>query len=53
MKFKNKLVIWKTAWQHLLNTHQGAAFSMSANLEDPAMATGLEKVSPHPNSQEG
>ena len=26
---------------------------MSANLEDPAVATGLEKVNPHPNSQEG
>ena len=24
-----------------------------ATLEDPAVATGLEKVSPHPNSQEG
>ena len=24
-----------------------------ANLEDPAVATGLEKVNPHPNSQEG
>ena len=27
--------------------------SMSANLEDPAVATGLEKVNPCPNSQEG
>ena len=27
--------------------------SMSANLEDPAVATGLEKVNPRPNSQEG
>ena len=26
---------------------------MSANLADPAGATGLEKVSPHPSSQEG
>ena len=26
---------------------------MSANLEDPAVATGLEKVSPHPSSKEG
>ena len=26
--------------------------SMSANLENPAVATGLEKVSPYPNSQE-
>ena len=26
---------------------------MSANLEDPAVASGLEKVNPHPNSQEG
>ena len=25
---------------------------MSANLEDPALATGLEKVNFHPNSQE-
>ena len=28
------------------------ALNTSANLEDPAMATGLEKVNPHPNSQE-
>ena len=33
--------------------HQGFAFIMSANLEDPAVATGLEKVTAHPNSQEG
>ena len=33
--------------------HQGFAFIMSANLEDPEMATGLEKVNRHPNSQEG
>ena len=26
--------------------------SMPANLEDPAVATGLEKVNPHSNSQE-
>ena len=26
---------------------------MSANLEDPAVATGLEKVDPHPSSKEG
>ena len=32
--------------------HQGFAFIMSANLEDPTVATGLEKVNPHPNSQE-
>ena len=25
---------------------------MSANLEDTAVATGLENVNPHPNSQE-
>ena len=25
---------------------------MSANLENPAVATGLEKVNPHPSSQE-
>ena len=25
---------------------------MLANLEDPAVTTGLEKVNPHPNSQE-
>ena len=29
------------------------AFNMSANLEDPAVAIGLEKISPHPISQEG
>ena len=27
--------------------------SMSANLENPPMATGLEKITLHPNSQEG
>ena len=32
--------------------HQGVALNMSANLEDPGVATGLEKVNPHPNSQE-
>ena len=26
---------------------------MSANLENTAVATGLEKVNPHPSSQEG
>ena len=25
---------------------------LSANLEDPAVVTGLEKANPHPNSQE-
>ena len=33
--------------------HQGVSFNMLANLEDPVVATGLEKVNPHPNSQEG
>ena len=28
-------------------------FNMSAVLEDPTVATGLENVDPHPNSQEG
>ena len=32
--------------------HQHFAFIMSANLEELAVATGLEKVNPHPNSQE-
>ena len=32
--------------------HQGVTFNMSANREDPAVATGLEEVNPHPNSQE-
>ena len=31
----------------------GFAFIMSANLEDPAVATVLEKVSTHPSFQEG
>ena len=26
---------------------------MSVNMEDPSVATGLEKVNPHQNSQEG
>ena len=29
------------------------AFNMSINLEDPAVAAGLEKINPHPNPQEG
>ena len=33
--------------------HQGFAFIMSANLEDPAVATELEKVNPHPSFQKG
>ena len=32
--------------------HQGFAFPVSANLEDPSVATGLEKVNSHLNSQE-
>ena len=32
---------------------EGIAFNMSANLEHPAVATGLEKVNPQPNSQDG
>ena len=30
-----------------------AVLNLSANLENPALATGLEKVNLHPNSQEG
>ena len=33
--------------------HQGVAFIVSANLKDPAVATGLETVNPHLDSQEG
>ena len=33
--------------------YQSVALFMSANLEDPAVATGLEKVNLYPNSQEG
>ena len=33
--------------------YQSVALNMSANLKDPAVATGLEKVNPHSNSQEG
>ena len=33
--------------------YQGIAFNMLANLEDPAMATGLEKVNPQSSCQEG
>ena len=36
----------------LKDDYQSAALNKSANLENPAVATGLEKVSPHPNSQE-
>ena len=32
---------------------QGFAFIMSANLEDPEVATELEKINPHPNSPKG
>ena len=37
----------------LKDDYQSAALNKSANLENPEVATGLEKVSPHPNSQEG
>ena len=37
----------------LKDDYQRAALNKSANLENPAVATGLGKVSPHPNSQEG
>ena len=30
-----------------------AALNMPANLENSVVATGLEKVNPYPNSQEG
>ena len=30
--------------------YQSVAFNMSANLEDPAMTTGLAKVNPHPKN---
>jgi len=33
--------------------YKSAALNVSANLENPAVATGLEKVNRHPNSQEG
>ena len=33
--------------------YQSVAVNMSANLEDTAVSTGLEKVNPHPNYQEG
>ena len=33
--------------------YQSAALNISAYLENPPVATGLEKVNPHPNSQEG
>ena len=36
-----------------LKDDKSVAFNTSANLEDPAVATGLEKVNPHPSSQEG
>ena len=32
---------------------ESAALNMPANLENLAVATGLQKVNPHPNSQEG
>ena len=39
--------------RRITNIPVGFAFIMSANLEDPAVTTGLEKVNPHSNSQEG
>ena len=36
-----------------MQCYQSAALDMSANLENPAMAIGLEKVNPHPSPQEG
>ena len=38
--------------RRITNIPIGFAFIMSANLEDPAVATELEKVNPYPNSQE-
>ena len=32
---------------------ESASLSMPANLENSTVATGLEKVNPHPTSQEG
>ena len=32
--------------------HQRVAVSMSANLEEPSVAKGLDKVNPHPSSQQ-
>ena len=37
----------------LKDDYQSAALNQSANLENPAVATGLEKVSPHYTSQGG
>ena len=33
--------------------YQSVALNMSANLEDPEVATGLEKVNPYPNPKKG
>ena len=33
--------------------HQGVSLNMLANLEDPVVATGLEKINPHPKSLKG
>ena len=35
------------------DAYESAALNMPANLENPAVATGLEKVNLHPNFQEG
>ena len=32
--------------------YQRDALNVSVNMEDPSVATGLEKVNPHPNSQD-
>ena len=36
-----------------MQCYQNASLNMSANLENPAVAIGLEKVNPRPNPQEG
>ena len=36
-----------------MQCYQNASLNMSANLENPTMAIGLEKVNPHSNPQEG
>ena len=50
IKFVHELII---ANNGLKDDSDSAALNMPANLENSAVATGLEKVSFHPNPKEG
>ena len=47
----NLVELFKTEKDRVLHSIKSLVLNISANLEDPAVATGL--VNPQPNSQEG